>query len=152
MMGVILRDIVPKIVVSALVASVISTLGWSYAGRLQDVPDATTKSAKMHCASYAPFRGLEHPGDPNFRAPPERLDADLALLAKSFECVRTYTTDQGIDQVLPLARKHGLKVFVGAWIGRDPEGNAKEIARTIAAVLENPDVVRGVIVGNEVLL
>lgn len=152
MTGTVLRDKLPKIILSALLAMVISTLGWSYAGREQAVPDAITKSAKMHCASYAPFRGLEHPGDPQFRAPPERIDSDLALLAKSFECVRTYTTDQGIDQVLPMARKHGLKVFVGAWIGRDPEGNAKEIARTIAAVLENPDVVRGVIVGNEVLL
>jgi glucan 1,3-beta-glucosidase len=141
-----------KIIVCALLATCLAALGWSYAGRLQPVDDAITKSAKMHCASYTPFRGNEYPGDPTYHADPKLIEEDLTLLAKSFDCVRTYTADQGIDQVLPIARKVGLRVYAGAWIGRDAADAEKELARTIKAVTANADVVDGVIVGNEVLL
>ncbi len=151
-MGPVMRSKWPKIIVASLIASALCALGWSFAGRLQDVPDAITKSARMHCVSYAPFRGNESPLDPNFHAPPERIEEDLTVLAKSFDCVRTYSTDQGIDAVLPAARKVGLKVLFGIWIGREAAGNDREIARAVQLAQAYRDVVIGVIVGNEVLL
>lgn len=141
-----------KTLVSGLIAAVLATLAWSYAGRPQAVDDVKTRSAKMHCASYAPFRGSETPFNAQYRADPAHIEEDLTLLARSFDCVRTYTTDQGVDAVVPIARKVGLKVILGAWLGREAEGNAREIARTIALARDNADVVEAVIVGNEVLL
>ena len=66
--------------------------------------------------------------------------------------MRTYSVDQGLDAVPRLARKHGLRVLLGIWIGRDAAENEREIAHALEVLQRDGDVVDGVIVGNEVLL
>ncbi|HVT55998.1 MAG TPA: beta-1,6-glucan synthase [Xanthobacteraceae bacterium] len=107
---------------------------------------------KLACVSYAPFRGDQSPLDPNFTVPPAQIDADLAKLSAVTRCVRTYAVEKGIDRVPEFARKYGLTVLQGIWIGRDPVKNQQEIETAVALAREYHDVIRGLIVGNEVLL
>lgn len=108
---------------------------------------------KLRCVSYAPYhRPGQTPFDPELRIAREQIAADLAALAQVTDCVRLYSVDQGLDQVPPIAREVGLKVLLGAWIGHDRDKNAAELERAIATANAHPDVVRALIVGNEVLL
>ena len=83
---------------------------------------------------------------------PARIRADLQRLALRFDCVRTYSVAHGLDRVPAIAREVGLEVLLGAWIGGDPLLNEIEIKRVIAVARAERDVLRGVVVGNEVLL
>lgn len=105
------------------------------------------------CASYAPFRRSGHtPFDATLRITPEQIRDDLRVLATVTRCVRTYGVDQGIDAVPMVARELGLQVVLGAWIGREAARNEAELSRALALAREYRDVVRLLVVGNEVLL
>lgn len=127
---------------------------WYWRGNLpQPVVDVLPGEDRLQCVSYAPYyRPGESPLDPGFQVSRERLDADLARLAQITRCVRLYSVDQGLAAVPELAAKHGLQVLVGAWIGRDSKKNDAELSVAIALANAHRDVVRGLIVGNEVLL
>lgn len=124
---------------------------WYGIGQPVNLPDAATATHKLQCASYSPFDKDQSPFDQPFVLRPERMDADLALLAKRFECVRTYSS-MGLEAIPALARKHGLKLMQGAWVSRDPLATQQEVQALINSANANPDVVIGVIVGNEALL
>ncbi|HLL27702.1 MAG TPA: beta-(1-6) glucans synthase [Xanthobacteraceae bacterium] len=107
---------------------------------------------KLACVSYAPFRGAQSPLNRALEIPAEQIDADLAKLAEITSCIRTYSNSQGLDQIAEIARKYGLSVLQGIWLSRDPERNRLEIETGIALARNNRDVIKMVIVGNEVLL
>ena len=106
---------------------------------------------KLPCVSYAPFRGEQTPLDLSTRIPAWQIEDDLAQLAAVTECVRTYSVNLGLDQITPIAQRHGLKVLQGLWLGRDPEFNRFQIETAVALANRYPDVIRA-IVSNEVLL
>ncbi|MGE8415503.1 MAG: beta (1-6) glucans synthase [Pseudomonas sp.] len=124
---------------------------WYGLGQSVQLPDVASASHKLQCASYTPFDKDQSPFDQPFKLRPERMDADLALLATRFECIRTYSMS-GLEALPELARKHGLKLMIGAWINSNPVDNEKEVDLLIASANANPDVVSAVIVGNEALL
>ncbi|MFJ3484213.1 glycosyl hydrolase family 17 protein [Pseudomonas sp. NPDC090202] len=124
---------------------------WYWLGKPVVLPDAATPTHKLQCASYTPFDKDQSPFDQPFKLRPERMDADLALLATRFQCIRTYSMT-GLEAIPALARKHGLKVMLGAWVNANPQDTAKEIDALIASANANADVVTAVIVGNEALL
>jgi exo-beta-1,3-glucanase (GH17 family) len=107
---------------------------------------------KLPCVSYTPFRNLTAFGEATPAATAAQIETDLALLAPVTSCVRTYSIDLGVDQVPEIARRHGLTVLLGVWIGREPDKNRLEVDRAVALANRHADVVRAVIVGNEVLL
>src|SRR3990170_1067372 len=74
-------------------------------------------NAKLQCVSYAPFRGDQTPLVPTTQIGPEQIAQDMAQLAKTSDCVRTYSIENGIDQVPALAAKEGMKVIQGIWLG-----------------------------------
>jgi glucan 1,3-beta-glucosidase len=82
----------------------------------------------------------------------EEIRRDLELLAGRTGCVRTYTVSEGFDEVPAVARELGLQVILGAWIGRDAAHNEKEVARVIDVANQHRDVIRAIVVGNEVML
>ena len=124
---------------------------WWLAGRPVDMPDAP--SARIACVSYAPFREPgETPLDPHASVSPARIDADLRALSERFDCVRTYSQGQGLSAVPGIAARYHMQVLMGIWLGRDPKANAEQVALGIATARAHPQVLRGVIVGNEVLL
>lgn len=121
---------------------------WWSQGRPQDIPDARTPRIKS--ASFSPYRAGQSPFGASFTR--EQLEEDMAVAAKHFERIRTYSNTNQFAPVPELAQKHGLKVILGAWVGANLESNEKEIAGLIKAANDYPDAVERVVVGNEVLL
>src|ERR1700760_3448571 len=88
-------------------------------------------AAKLLCVSYAPFRGTQTPLSSTMRIPPEQIAEDFAQLATISDCVRTYSIENGLDQVPALAAKAGLKVMQGIWLGSDRLKNASQISKAV---------------------
>jgi exo-beta-1,3-glucanase (GH17 family)/cellulose synthase/poly-beta-1,6-N-acetylglucosamine synthase-like glycosyltransferase len=80
-----------------------------------------------------------------------QIDSDLELLEGKTRSVRTYSALGTIGSVPALARKHGIRVMLGAWLDSDRERNAREIEAVIRLARTEPNVSR-LIVGNEVVL
>jgi len=121
----------------------------------QPLPDAPVSAGDPHlsCVSYSPYyRPGVTPYDPKTKIPPEWIDEDLRHLATITRCVRTYSVDQGLDQVPAIAARYGLTVWLGAWIGRDDQKNREELDRALDLAKQHPGTVTRLIVGNEVLL
>jgi exo-beta-1,3-glucanase (GH17 family) len=109
-------------------------------------------NAKLQCVSYAPFRGEQTPLQSTAQIPGEQIAQDLAQLAKITDCVRTYSIENGLDQVPALAAKVGLKVIQGIWLGSNRLKNSAQISTVVGLIKAYPDVISAVVVGNEVLL
>jgi exo-beta-1,3-glucanase (GH17 family) len=109
-------------------------------------------SAKLLCVSYAPFRNTQTPLVPTTQIASEQIAQDLAQLAKISDCVRTYSLENGLDQVPALAAKVGLKVILGIWLGSNRLKNLGQISTAVGLTKAYPDVITAVVVGNEVLL
>lgn len=87
-----------------------------------------------------------------FKSPlPEHIDEDLGLLTDKTYTVRTYSI-LGSEPTADIARKYGVNMIQGVWLGPDHNNNTKEIEALIKSVNAHPDVVKRIIVGNEVLL
>jgi len=113
----------------------------------EDVPEG-----KLNSLSFAPFREGQGPMDAIFPTP-EQIDADLRLMGQKTHSIRTYASAEGTMPVIPaLARKYGLTMIQGAWLGGVKNGNKLEVDELIRSANANPDVIKRVIVGNEVLL
>src|SRR5882672_2932083 len=108
--------------------------------------------AKLLCVSYAPFRDTQTPLVLTTHIAPEQIAQDLAQLAKITDCVRTYSIENGLDQVPALAAKVGLKVIQGIWLGSNRLKNLAQISTVVGLTKEYPSVITAVVVGNEVLL
>jgi exo-beta-1,3-glucanase (GH17 family) len=108
--------------------------------------------AKVQCVSYAPFRGAQSPLDPTTYIDADQIEQDLIQLAKISECVRTYSIENGLEQVPGIAAKVGIKVIQGIWLGSNKLKNQQQIATVVGLVKRFPKVITAVVVGNEVLL
>ncbi len=110
--------------------------------------------ARLQCVSYEPFHlPGESPLRHDMHIGRAHIERDLALLARHFSCVRTYSVAQGLDQVPAIAAHYGMQVLLGVWIGPDARANARQIAHAIAvARTAPPGSIRAIVVGNEVLL
>ncbi len=111
-----------------------------------------TDPGPIQCMSYTPFRGDETPLNAATHAETARIEEDLSKLARLTGCVRTYATDNGLDQVPAIAQRLGIKVLQGLWLGRDRQKNRIQIDTTIALAKRYPNAINGIVVGNEVLL
>jgi len=117
------------------------------------VPIGEPGAERIECVSYAPFRRPgESPFDPTAFVDASRIETDLRVLSARSACVRIYSVSQGLDAVPGVARKLGMTVLLGAWIGRDRRANEAELALAIGIAREHADVVRALVVGNEVML
>ena len=135
-----------------LVAGAIIAAWWWLGTPVAMPPAPLDAGEKLFCISYAPFRSGQSPLIASIRIEAWQIEEDLAQLARLTNCVRTYAIEKGLDQVPEIARRHGLKVLQGIWLGSNADKNREEIETAIALVKRFPDVIRGVIVGNEVLL
>jgi len=126
---------------------------WWWLGRAVPMPASPFAAAeKLHCVSYTPFRDGQTPLDASTRIDPAAIEDDFARLALVTDCVRTYSTDLGLDRVAEIAGRHDLTVIQGLWLGREPERNRREIETVVGLARQYPTVIRAIIVGNEVLL
>lgn len=121
-------------------------------GTSQATPAPPTPN-NLPCLSYAPFRRPGHtPTDPNLRLSDDQLLEDLRILARLTRCIRVYGTSHGQDRIPALAGSLGLQVVMGAWISRDRAASQREVDTTLAVARAHPDVVKMILIGNEVLL
>jgi exo-beta-1,3-glucanase (GH17 family) len=136
----------------ALTALAVGAAWWWLGRPVPLPPSALAAGQKLYCVSYAPFRGAQNPLVEGTRVPAEQIDEDLALLSKYAGCVRTYSVDDGLDNVLQSARRYGLKVLHGVWVSSDREKTRRQVATSVAYGKAYADVISAMVVGNEVLL
>ncbi|MGY4259912.1 exo-beta-1,3-glucanase (GH17 family) [Bradyrhizobium sp. USDA 4516] len=132
--------------------AVIASVWWWLATPITLVRAPIDPAAKLQCVSYTPFRGAQTPLDPTTQIPVEQIEQDLTDLAKVTDCVRTYSIENGLDQVPGVAAKVGLKVMQGIWLSSNRFKNLQQVAIAVRLAKEYPGVVTSLIVGNEVLL
>jgi exo-beta-1,3-glucanase (GH17 family)/cellulose synthase/poly-beta-1,6-N-acetylglucosamine synthase-like glycosyltransferase len=82
----------------------------------------------------------------------DHIARDMEQLSHLTSHVRTYTVAGGMDKVPAIARRYGMTVTLGIWIGPDLAKNQKEIDLAIKTVLANRRTVDRVVVGNETQL
>ena len=107
---------------------------------------------KLYCVSYAPFRDGQDPLVETTAVDARQIDEDLTLLSRYTDCIRTYSIENGLDQIPAIAHRHGMKVLLGLWLSSKPEKNRHQVETVIQLAKTFPDTIRAVIVGNEVLL
>lgn len=139
----------PTIVLALLATALVSFGGWWWFNR--PIPVGLTFDEPFPSVSFAPFRRGQSPITGDY-PPPAQVEEDLKSLVGVSKGIRTYTSREGVDVVPGFARKYGIDVTHSAWLGKKTDINAKEIEALIEAANANPDVIKRVIVGNEVLL
>lgn len=127
-----------------------------YVWRLQQpqvLIDAVAEALPLQCVSYAPYyKPGMNPTIKDSFVDPVQIEQDLQALSKVTRCVRTYSVSQGLDYVPKAAQKLGMKVILGVWIGWVDDLNMQELQLAVQQANQYPDTVRGLVVGNEVLL
>ncbi len=106
-----------------------------------------TLARGIHGLCFSPYLEGQQPGSQIGEA---QIRERIAIIKPHARWVRTFSCTDGHEQTPRVAKTLGLKTLVGAWLGIDPEINAREIAGAIAvAQAGHADIVA---VGNEVLL
>jgi len=133
-------------------ASVV-VLFWYLMGEVYTLKNSKDTIAELQCVSYAPFSKEQSPFlfDSGMVISEDRIREDLALLSNHTNCIRTYST-VGMEAIPKIVRENGMKMYMGAWVSSDKITTALEIQSLIKLATEYKDVVKAVIVGNEVLL
>lgn len=140
---------IASILVILFVSAVACVAGWGWFNR--PVPVTLSFDEPFPSVSFAPFRRGQSPISQTY-PPPQQIEEDLKGLVGVAKGVRTYTAREGMEIVPELARKYGIDVTHSAWLGKKLDINAAEVDALIAAANANPDSIKRVIVGNEVLL
>jgi exo-beta-1,3-glucanase (GH17 family) len=132
---------------------VIAILFWYYLGVVSVLKNNSNSFSKLQCVSYAPFSKDESPFlfDKGLVISDELVRKDLKLLSKYTDCIRTYST-VGLEMIPAIARENNLKMLMGAWVSKDEKQTKQELDTLIKLASQNQDIVKAVIVGNEVLL
>jgi exo-beta-1,3-glucanase (GH17 family) len=140
------------VTLSALVAAAIVGTWWWLGAPVAMPASPLDPGERLYCMSYSPFRGRQTPFDRTLRIDPGEIDDDLARLAPLTDCVRTYSTEFGLDRIADIAARRGLKVVQGIWLGREHSRNRTEIEAAVSIAKRHPGTVRAIVAGNEVLL
>lgn len=142
-----------KKIASVLTSIAVVVLFWYLAGEVFILKDSKNSFDKLECVSYAPFGKDDSPFSlaKGMVVSEDLVRNDLKLLSKYTTCIRTYSTI-GLEIVPKIARENGLMMYMGAWVSSDKVMTQKEITTLIKLAKENQDILKGVIVGNEVLL
>ncbi|WP_096704409.1 exo-beta-1,3-glucanase [Magnetospirillum sp. 15-1] len=134
---------------AVLVLAVLNAAGWWWFNR--PVPVELSFNEPFPSVSFAPFRRGQGPITKVYPTS-DQIAADMKSLVGVAKGVRTYTSREGLDVVPELGRKYGIEVTHSAWLGQKPAINDAEVDALIKAANAYPDVIKRVIVGNEVLL
>jgi exo-beta-1,3-glucanase (GH17 family) len=127
-------------------------VAWWWLGSPLALPADAADPGRIPCLSYAPFRADQSPLIATTHVEAAEIEEDLGKLARLTGCVRTYSIENGLDQVPAIAERLGLKLLQGLWLGNDRQKNRVQIDQTVALAKQHPDTITGIVVGNEVLL
>lgn len=100
----------------------------------------------MHGICFSMYEDGQEPGD---EISVEQVERRVKILKPYTGAIRSFSCIEGNEHIPVIAKKHGLKTLVGAWLSDDKEDNEKEIEGLIAlAKAGHVDVAA---IGNEVL-
>jgi len=105
-----------------------------------------TLKSGMHGICFSLYEDGQEPGD---SITENQVERRIKILKPYTKWIRSFSCIEGNEHIPRMAKKHGLKTMVGAWLGDDPEKNEEEIKSLIA--LANEGCVDIAAVGNEVL-
>ena len=105
-----------------------------------------TVNKKMHGICFSMYEDGQKPGDIITEAQVERR---IKILKSHTKWIRSFSCIEGNEHIPRIAKKHGLKNMVGAWLSDDLAKNEEEINALIALAKEG--CVDIAAVGNEVL-
>jgi len=100
----------------------------------------------MHGICFSMYEDDQEPGD---TITEEQVERRVKILKPYTKWIRSFSCIEGNEHIPRIAKKHGLKTMVGAWLGDDPEKNEEEIQALIQLAKEG--CVDIAAVGNEVL-
>lgn len=103
---------------------------------------------KLYGLNFGPFIGDDE--DPNLgaRISENQLRRRMSIIAPYTRWIRTYGC-VGLEKAGPIAHELGLKAAIGAWLGRDPAANEREISCLIS--ITKAGHADTAVVGSEVL-
>ena len=100
----------------------------------------------MHGLCFSPYLEGQKPGD---KLSEEQIRRRIEIIKPYTKWIRSFSTTDGNELIPIIAKEHGIKTLVGAWLGDDPKINEQEVANLID--LANKGVVDVAAVGNEVM-
>ncbi|PKK99929.1 MAG: glycosyl hydrolase [Tenericutes bacterium HGW-Tenericutes-1] len=104
---------------------------------------------KIYGISFSPYTDNQNPGQFDWISP-EQIESRLSIVKPYVHWIRTFSCTLGNEAIAPIAKSHGLKTLVGAWIGENLEMNEAELDNIIRIAKDgHADMVA---IGNEVLL
>src|SRR6202048_3538213 len=134
--------------VAAMVALVVCVHAglWTLLQRHQAVANIDPSLASV---SYSPYTRSQHP-DNGDRPTPEQIRADLKILSRYTQAIRTYSTTGGGELIPAIAAEFGLKVTLGMWINKNEARNEREIQAAVALARRYSNI-NAIVVGNETI-
>ena len=105
-----------------------------------------TLDTGMHGICFSMYEDGQEPGD---TITEEQVERRIKILKPYTKWVRSFSCIEGNEHIPRIAKKHGIKTMVGAWLGDDLEKNEEEIEALIKLAKEG--CVDIAAVGNEVL-
>jgi exo-beta-1,3-glucanase (GH17 family) len=104
---------------------------------------------KIHGISFSPYTDEQNPANFDWISP-SQIESRLLIIKPYVKWIRTFSCTLGNEAIPEIAKKHGLKTLVGAWIGDNLDMNEAELDNVIRIAKEgHADIVA---IGNEVIL
>ncbi|MFT6192613.1 MAG: exo-beta-1,3-glucanase (GH17 family) [Polaribacter sp.] len=100
----------------------------------------------MHGICFSMYEDGQEPGD---TITEEQVERRVKILKPHTKWIRSFSCIEGNEHIPRMAKKHGIKNLVGAWLGDDLEKNEQEIESLIQLAKEG--CVDIAAVGNEVM-
>ncbi|MBT5230331.1 MAG: glycosyltransferase [Methylococcales bacterium] len=100
--------------------------------------------------SFSPYQIDQSPIDGKLPTS-QQIQDDLRILSERTHSVRSYSVDGTLAEIPALAEPFGMKVTLGAWIGKNTADNDAQITKALEITAYASNVNR-LIVGNESLL
>ncbi|MDP4600528.1 MAG: glycosyl hydrolase family 17 protein [Polaribacter sp.] len=100
----------------------------------------------MHGICFSMYEDGQGPGNTITKA---QVDRRIKILKPYTKWIRSFSCIEGNEHIPRIAKKHGMKNLVGAWLGNDMQKNEQEIEGLIQLAKEG--CVDIAAVGNEVL-
>ena len=119
-------------------------------GDANSTGSAATPNNPVYGLNFSPYVGSGQDPNTGSSVSSTQITSLLTSLRGYTQWIRTFGTQNGLENVPAIARQMGFKTAIGAYIGSDVNVNNSQIANLVAAAkMGNVDVA---IVGNEVLL
>lgn len=105
-----------------------------------------TLESGMHGICFSAYEEGQQPGDILTEA---QVEKRMKIIAPYIKWVRSFSCIEGNEWIPKVAKQHGIKTLVGAWLGKEADKNQVEIEALID--LAKDGFINIATVGNEVL-